>query len=197
MNYSDPSLLMCKPDWLIQTCADLHRHEGFKEYAYPDPLTRLAKQYPNEPWGDKPAKIILAKLGESEISGRPWTYGYGFTSRVTVDSYITRQQSDRKLEQLVMALWPEMDELLPDWIMKPLFCQSVVLNMDYNLGMDRFSKFAPTLALIKEDRFKDAGDRLTHSLWYTQVGSRGKELVARLRNQKIEPEHLVIHKGVN
>lgn len=197
MNYSDPSLLMCKPPWLIQTCADLARHEGFFEYAYPDPLSRLAKLYRKEEWGLKPASIILAKLGEGEIGGRPWTNGYGFTHRVTVDSFITRQQADRKLEQLVMALWPEMDELLPGWTNKPLFVQSVVLNMDYNLGMDRFSKFAPTLELIKEDKYDEAASHLTHSLWYSQVGNRGKELVARLRNRKIEPEHLAVNLGVN
>lgn len=192
MNYSDPNLLVCKPDWLVQTVADLKRHEGFLEYAYPDPLSRLAKLYRKEDWGKKPARLILTKLGESEQGGRPWTYGYGFTERVTVDSVITKQQAERKLEQLVMDLWPELDELFPGWIERPLFVQTVLLNMLYNLGMSRYSKFAPTLRVIKDGEYEEAGNRLTHSLWYSQVGNRAKELVARLRNRKVEPEHLVV-----
>jgi hypothetical protein len=45
------------------------------------------------------------------------------------------------------------------------------------------------LQLFKEGKYAAAGERLTHSLWYSQVGARSKELVGRLKAGRIEPEH--------
>jgi GH24 family phage-related lysozyme (muramidase) len=193
MTYSDPTKLMCKPDWFTQSVADLKRHEGFREFAYPDPLSRLGRLYSKEKWGFEPARNILARLGESEGSGHPWTVGYGFTSKVTVDSRMTLQQAERKLEELVQALVPDLNSLIPTWVNMPTFAQTVLVNMDYNMGKEKLSHFAPTLEYFKEGKYAIAGDRLTRSLWYSQTGSRAKELVQRLKTGKIEPEHKVVY----
>lgn len=189
MKASDPNLLMCHPTWFMQTYEDLKRHEGFREYAYPDPLSYLAKLHRKENWGNEPARGIIARVGGREIDGRPWTVGYGFTAGVNVDSRMTVFQADRKLEELVGKIPNDLNDLLPEWINLPVFAQSVLANMDYNLGKYKLSKFAPTLQLFKEKKFAEAGERLTRSLWYSQVGARGKELVARLETGRIESAH--------
>lgn len=186
MKVSDPSLLMCRPAWFMQTLADLKRHEGFREFAYPDPLSYLARLHRKEKWGYESARGILARIGGKEVDGRPWTVGYGFTNGVNVDSRMTVFQADRRLEELVSNLATDMDDLLPEWKTLPVFAQTVLLNMDYNMGKYKLSKFAPTLQLFKDKKFVEAGQRLTNSLWYKQTGVRAKELVARLETGRIE-----------
>ena len=93
---------MAQPPWLKQTVADLDRHEGFREFAYPDPLSALARQYParKHGWGKRPASVIAAELGLTTADldkGRPWTVGHGFTHRVTPNSSIKKEASMHRL----------------------------------------------------------------------------------------------------
>lgn len=190
---TDITDLKSKPRWLRQTLKDLDRHEGFEEFAYPDPLSVLAKKYPARKygWGKRPARQILAELGEREINGQPWTVGHGFTHGVTPDSRITREQSLKRLEPELIEHVKGLYSLYHDWDKEPLFVSTVLANMAFNMGTARLSKFAPTLAVLKAHKYEEAAARLEKTAWYKQVGVRSKELVARLRNQMIAPEHIV------
>lgn len=182
------------PKWLRQLVADLDRHEGFRQYAYPDPLSDIGRKYPASKygWGMKPAGPVLVALGLSEGKGRPWTVGHGFTKGVTYVTSITKEFSNRRLEQEALDHAAELDILLPEWrIAFPLYAQTVFANMIYNLGRDRLSKFTTTLTLAKHMKFAEAGENLRASLWFEQVGSRAQELVKRLETGKIAPEHQV------
>ena len=44
---------------LLQVVKDLGRDEGFREYAYPDPLSKLARTQKSKDWGFKPAREIM------------------------------------------------------------------------------------------------------------------------------------------
>jgi hypothetical protein len=52
-----------------QYLEDARKHEGFREYAYPDPLSYLAKRYKHLPWGFKPARELLNLIREPESKG--------------------------------------------------------------------------------------------------------------------------------
>ena len=70
----------------VPHCAEF---EDFRPYPYPDPASALANATSSQPWGEKPAHQILAKLpaGTAKLSGAPWTIGYGQTGAdVTPDS---------------------------------------------------------------------------------------------------------------
>ena len=194
MRYSDVNLLSSKPKWLLQSHSDLQRHEGFREFAYPDPLSKLGLKYKDRKWkwGYVAGDVLLAKYGESEADGRPWTVGYGFTRNVKPSHRISKVAADRMLEQVIVEHLPVLEKLIPEWKKMPLYVQTVLVNLAYNLGLEKLSKFAPTLAVFKAGNFKGAGQRLRNTAWFKQVGARGLELVARLETGRIEPQHAVV-----
>lgn len=56
-------------------------YEDFRPHPYPDPASPLAVATRAQPWGEQPARQILAKLPPqtAKLSGAPWTIGYGQT----------------------------------------------------------------------------------------------------------------------
>jgi lysozyme len=197
MSTIDTTKLLATPPWVKQTTADLARHEGFGEFAYPDPLSQLAKKYPARKygWGKRPARIIAAELGLTEKDldqGRPWTFGHGFTHRVTPDSTIKLEASMHRLKDELLDHVKDLHTILPEWRSFPTYAQTVVANMAFNLGIQRFGKFKQTLDLLNRREFAAAGKNLRGTLWYKQVGHRSAELVERLEKGIIQPAFKVI-----
>jgi GH24 family phage-related lysozyme (muramidase) len=180
-----------KPLLLRQVCADLVRHEDLKLFAYPDPLSLLGKKYRHLPWGDKPARELLALIGQPDTKGTPWTVGVGHTHGVTADTVWTKEQSMHKLEEHVIQCAGDLERVLPEWKITSYVTQTVLLNLMYNLGAKGFSEFRNTMKFIKSGDYALAAKNLQKSLWYKQVGHRGKELVTRLSTQAIPDQFLV------
>lgn len=180
---------ICRPNWFEQVRMDLRRHEGYRRYAYPDPLSSLAQRYKRELWGEVSAREILNRLGVDEKEGRPWTVGYGFTKGVTPDTEMSLEDAYRRLDDEIQSRVKGLTDLVPTWEYMPVFASSTLMNLAYNMGLKTLADFGPTLNLFRKHEYDEAGKRLTHSKWYTQVGDRGRELVARLINGRIEPEH--------
>lgn len=178
---------------LDQLVSDLARHEGFRQYAYPDPRSALGRKYAARKynWGFKPGNQLLVLYGENERDGRPWTYGFGFTRRVTPTSAISKQAAIPLLSVEVLRHIKELNRLVPTWESMPLHVQTVLGNLIYNLGYERLSKFAPTLALFTEGDYVNAAARLRRTAWFKQVGIRAVELVERLEKGAIAPQHRV------
>jgi lysozyme len=60
--------------------------------------------------------------------------------------------------------------------------QDVVLNMIFNLGINRFSQFHQTIKCIEAFDYAGAADRMLQSLWAKQVGARAVRLANQMRN---------------
>lgn len=187
--------LYAKPEWYNQVAADLERrHEGFRQYAYPDVLTPLFKKNRNQRWGFRPAVDILTELGipASEWkTGAPWTVGIGFTNGVTPLHSMELNVARRRLQTEIMEHAVYLDKLIPNWKTFPVVVQGVLVNLVFNMGPNTFADFTTTLKMFKERRFVDAGMQLRKSKWYKQVGARGIELTNRLISGKINPLHKV------
>lgn len=167
-----------------QVVADLERHEGFREYAYPDPLSALAKQQPSKEWGYKPARQV-AKPGTNLDTGKPWTYGFGFTHGVGPDSRIDKLQAERRLEQEVLEVDAALSKALTWYGEATFVTKTILINMAFNMGLKGLLGFNNTLRHISQKNYEQAAHNMTLSLWYKQVGSRAKELVERMRTQQI------------
>lgn len=80
---------------------ELKRLEGFREFAYPDPASKLYRAAASYrlPWGFQPARDLLAKLPPSmrSLPAGPWTCGYGETKGVDQDTRWTEQQASQYL----------------------------------------------------------------------------------------------------
>lgn len=178
---------------VLQVKKDLERHEGFREYAYPDPLSPMARKYKGKdwPWGFVPARTLMARIKDAKDSdGAPWTYGFGFTYGVTPDSRITRILAERKLEALILNQDDTLAAALP-WYSKgaSFVTKTVLINMAFNLGLKGLLGFKNTLNFVKLKDYEKAARNMMLSLWYTQTGSRAKELALRMKTQTIEPLH--------
>lgn len=188
-----PYLHVSETKLMLQVKKDLDRHEGFREYAYPDPLAKLGKKYRDTklyPWGFKPAREIMAGIpGIKDEDGGPWTYGFGFTNGVTPDSRISRVAAERMLEGLILDQNALLASKLPWFPDSSFVTKTVLINMAFNLGLRSLLKFKNSLGFIKAKSFSQAAQNLKQSLWYTQVGSRAQELVKRIETQTIEPQH--------
>lgn len=178
------------PNVKRQTAADLVRHEALREFAYPDPLSLIARKYRRLPWGFKPARELLAQIPEKEEHGRPWTVGVGFAIGVTPDSRMTKEQAMRKLDEKIQIYAGDLQRLVPNITDHPFVVQTVFLNLMFNLGFERLAKFKNTLAFLDRKDYQAVADNLEKSLWYRQVGRRAVELVERLRTLSIKEEHV-------
>jgi lysozyme len=184
---TEPYLNSSKTPLLLQVKSDLWRHEGFREFAYPDPLSKLARKYKGLPWGFKPARELLGLIHDlKESDGAPWTVGVGFTNHVTPDSRITQIQAERKLEHLILDADGLLECKLPWYKDASFVTKTVLINMLFNLGLGRLLSFKNTLRFISEKNYTKAASNMQLSLWYRQVGARAKELVARIATQTID-----------
>lgn len=172
-----------------QVAGDLDRHEGFREFAYPDPLSSLFKKFPKERWGFEPARDILARIGVSVEDatklGAPWTVGYGFTHGVNPDSRMSRITAERKLEQEILNIHTALSNVLTWYKDSSFVTKTVLINMAFNMGLKGLLGFKNTLRFISQKNYEQAARNMTQSLWYRQVGKRAKELVERMRTQTI------------
>lgn len=146
------------PDIIDQLTTDLIRHEGCINYIYLD-----SEGYKTFGIGH------LIKAGEPEF-GLPVN---------------TPIESERVLEafraDLVLAI-KECEKLFPAIGDYPDEVQSILVNMTFNLGRPRLSKFKKMIKAVEENDWNRAADEMMNSKWYRQVKTRGVELVERMRN---------------
>jgi len=62
--------------------------------------------------------------------------------------------------------------------------QAVVVDMMFNLGYNRFSKFKQTIRYISEGNYEKASKEMLDSVWAKQVGKRANELSTMFETDK-------------
>lgn len=179
---------------LRQVVSDLDRHEGFREFAYPDPLSSLARKHPSKDWGFKPAREVLATIGVSPEQaaklGAPWTVGFGFTHGVTLDSRMNRITAERRLEQKILDVDSALSNVLSWYKEASYVTKTILINMAFNLGVKGLLGFRSTLTFISQKNYEQAARNMTQSLWFRQVGKRAVELTERMRTQTIPTTYI-------
>jgi lysozyme len=66
----------------------------------------------------------------------------------------------------------------------PLDVQRVCVNMAFNLGRNRLSKFKNMIRYVNEGNYVMAANEMIDSKWYRQVKTRGVELVNIMKEAK-------------
>ncbi|MDI6808258.1 MAG: lysozyme [Candidatus Eisenbacteria bacterium] len=63
--------------------------------------------------------------------------------------------------------------------------QSVIVNMIFNLGLEKFSRFKNTIRFIEFGNYALAAKEMLNSKWASQVGNRAKELARIMETGQI------------
>ena len=76
----------------------------------------------------------------------------------------------------------ECKVLYSDWDDYPGEVQEILVNMMFNLGRPRLSKFKNFKKAVDAGDWKTAGVEGRDSLWHRQVGNRAERLMVRMEN---------------
>lgn len=104
------------------------------------------------------------------------TIGYGHNMLQPISA----QAAMCILEDDVEIVFQELDERMEWWTDLPEPAQMVVASMVFNMGWPRFSRFKKFIAALEDRAWDKAAYEMKDSLWFQQVGNRGRELRAMM-----------------
>lgn len=134
------------------------------------------------------AKRYVAYLCTADV----WTNGVGHTgSDVWKGQRVDDKQIDLWLDKDVLTALRDARKLVKNFNDLSFTRKTIIVNMAFNLGYDRLSKFKATLAAIEAEDFDKAALQMMNSRWYAQVKGRAVELVRRMKTDRIEPIHRI------
>ena len=99
-----------------------------------------------------------------------------------VGTKVSRSRVASAFEQDLDVAIRECAYLYDMWNTYPEEVQEVLVNMLFNLGRPRLSKFKNFKAALESRCWELAGTEGRDSLWYRQVGNRAERLMKRLEN---------------
>ena len=97
-------------------------------------------------------------------------YGWPIGTKVSEDRVNEVFKTD------VQKFINETQKVFPDLINKPDNIQIVLINMCFNLGAPRLSKFKKFIAAINDEQWIEAAVEMMDSRWAKQVGPRAERL---------------------
>ena len=102
-----------------------------------------------------------------------WTIGYGHTSdrhrEVSPGLTITRAEADRLLALDIAEAENDARRLLPNFNDLSARRRDALVNLAFQLGYQRLSRFTQTLNYLRIGRFRQAAENLTRTAWYAQT----------------------------
>ena len=110
-------------------------------------------------------------------AGAP-TVGIGHNLR---DNVMSDRAIDVLLTDDVAAVARDLDKVFPWWRDEDEVRQAAMVDLCFNLGITRFSKFHNTLNAWHAHVYEAAALGLENSKWYHQVGNRAKRIVDMVR----------------
>lgn len=109
------------------------------------------------------------------------TIGYG---RNIEDNGISNDEAEMLLDNDINCVVAQLNSKFKWFKDLPEIPKEVLINMDFNLGITRLSKFKKTLKHFEDRDFESASVEMLDSKWAEQVGKRAIELSNLLKNFK-------------
>ena len=95
---------------------------------------------------------------------------------------LSDDQVDQLYQRDVSRTTALLDGNLPWWRSLDEVRQRAIANLGFNLGVHSLCTFHGFLGLLEAGQYDQAADDLAGTLWYSQVGRRGPQIVAMIRN---------------
>lgn len=128
--------------------------EGWKNVAYPDPLTH----------------------------DEPWTIGVGHTGPEVCKGLVWSDELVGKTLDIDMAnALRECVQNFPWFYKLDTVRQAVIANMCFQLGLPRLLKFKKMLAAVRDERYPQAAGEMMNSMWAVQTPKRAHRLSTQMR----------------
>jgi lysozyme len=93
------------------------------------------------------------------------------------NGYIIGAMIDTLLDRDVDHAESDARKLFPGFDACTMNRQAAIVDLVFNLGLTRFSRFVRTIDAIRQSDWGTAAAQLQKSKWYTQVGTRGPKVV--------------------
>ena len=165
----------------------IKKSEGFREFAYPDPASDLARAARARKlkvrWGFQPARDIIAALPQDlqSLPGAPWTCGYGETKGVTPDTRWSEAEASSRLSRRYVEFETAVRRACtvdpgPNQL-------AAMTSLAYNIGLGWEGKTKPPGA---KNGFRQSSVLKAHNRGDTLAASRAFGLWNKA-NGKVEP----------
>jgi lysozyme len=121
------------------------------------------------------------KLKPYRCTANKLTIGVG---RNIEDNGITEDEALYLLNNDIKRCVKELENIFGKkvWYNLSKIRQEVLINMLFNLGKSRFTKFKKMIKAINNEDYTEASIQMEDSRWYKQVGNRAKELVSSMKS---------------
>lgn len=130
-------------------------------------------------------KLVEQLLVDEGLRLKPYKCTAGKTTigcgRNLDDNGISKAEAMTMLDNDIDVCARDLDRKLPWWREMDDARQNVLLNMCFNLGINRLSGFKKTLALMQAKRYDAAAAEMLDSAWADQVGLRAARLAKVMR----------------
>lgn len=127
--------------------------EGFRDHAYPDPLS----------------------------GAEPYTIGWGQTGpNIGPDTVWTQDEAQADFDSRINASCDALDSHIPWWTSLDAVRAAVLLNMDWNLGTSGLMGFPTMLGCCERGDWAGASAAMLDSKWARQVPNRAQRLATQM-----------------
>lgn len=133
-------------------------------------ITLLAQIKKHEGLRTKPYRCSSGKL----------TIGIG---RNLDDNGITEVEAMMLYDSDIQLIVQQLNKALPWWTTLSGKRQKVLIDMVFNMGINRFLGFKKMLKHLKAGEYKQASNEMLASVWATQVGTRALTLHKMMRGE--------------
>lgn len=118
-----------------------------------------------------------------------WTIGYGHTREVTPGQTCSAATAKLWLSEDIGVAMRDLDIHCPWWTSAPDGVRRGLLNMCFNLGWPRLSRFTATLDAGAQSQWGWMADECLRSKWAQQVGERAIRISALFRFAEMSTEY--------
>ena len=140
------------------------KHEGYRNKVYLDSLNiptigiGLNLLRPD-------AKSILNKVGAN------------YSNILNGSETLTDDQVKEVFQLCLKIAYNDVKKYVPEFDTLPKNVKLGLIDMSFNLGYTRLSKFVKTREFIVKGDYKNAANELNKSKWASQVGNRAKSII--------------------
>jgi len=149
----------------------LAKHEGEFQVAYPDPLHGW--KVPTIGIGHNLTKPTSKPLIDS--------LGLDYEKVKAKQQSISPQQLNAIFKSDLAVATNDAKSFVKNFNSLPKDAKLVVIDMAFNMGLEKLSGFQKFKTALENEDFKTAAKEMATSKWYGQIGDRGRDLVALMQ----------------